>query len=61
MCSTAKAQEKDIRPLTPEEEHMVEELLREKAELLHERERGLVWLGLVTLITFWCAGFVSTL
>lgn len=40
---------------------MVEELLREKAELLHERERGLVWLAVVTLITFWCAGFVNTL
>ncbi len=50
-----------MRPLTPEESHVVEELLREKAELLHERERGLVWLGVVTLVTFWCAGLVSSL
>lgn len=40
---------------------MVEELLREKAELLHERERGLVWLAGITLAAFWCAGLVNTL
>lgn len=53
------AQEVPPEQQTPQQATVVEELLREKQELLHERERGLVWLALCTLVVFWCAGLVA--